>query len=281
MILPSSTPSRDDFTREQEAFTLIELLVVIAIIAVLASLLLPSLSSAKAKAQGTHCMGNLRQMGISWILYADDHEERIPPNNLDSRDPMRTWVVGWLDNRMPVPDNTNTLNLMRSHLWPYHQVLAIWRCPADHSQSRHGGHLFPRVRSIAMNNWLNADEAWDGETQFRVNRRITDLVEPSPSGTWIILDEREDRINNGFFVVDMAGFAPERPAALQLADIPASYHNRAGGLSFGDGHAEIHRWRDPRTTPNVRHAENLPLTSASPRNRDVRWLQERTTGRQR
>ena len=91
--------------------------------------------------------------------------------------------------------------------------------------------------------------------------------------TWVLIDEHPDSINDGFFVIQMIGF-PDASAA-QLPDFPASYHNGAGGLSFADGHAEIRKWIDPRTTPPVKQTTVTTVNQAN--NQDVVWLWERTT----
>ncbi|HNQ88578.1 MAG TPA: type II secretion system protein [Verrucomicrobiota bacterium] len=262
------------------AFTLIELLVVIAIIAILAGMLLPALAKAKTKAQGILCMGNGRQMMTAWRLYVDDYQDKLPSAYQGPGE----WVSGDLDFSSGNPSNWDIeRDLMKSPLWPYCGGTAgIWKCPADKSTVKpasgaYAGRVMPRVRSISMNAWFNgSDAAAFGPAGFLVYKKMSDLIDPGPSMTWAFLDEREDSINDGEFVVGMFGY-PDHPSQWRMVDYPASYHNRAAGFAFADGHSEIKKWQDPRTCPVLKKGQGLSLNVGSANNPDVFWMMERTT----
>jgi len=122
--------------------------------------------------------------------------------------------------------------------------------------------------------WLMPPTYNDKQKKYRTFFKTSEMIDPSPSQLYVLLDEHPDGINAGGF----ANMMVEQPAQARIIDFPASYHNGAAGLSYADGHAEIKKWLDARTKPRARYLDNvLTLNVPSANNHDMIWLAERTS----
>jgi prepilin-type N-terminal cleavage/methylation domain-containing protein len=277
--MTESTPPVRRRRGSRGAFTLIELLVVIAIIAILASLLLPALAKAKTKAKAIACVNNLKQLSIVWAMYSGDNAEALAPNGSgDNPQVQQTWVAGSFESQPA--DSTNLFLLVNpaaSIFAPYMTTAAIYKCPSDNSTEQVGNKRYPRVRSYGMNayvGWRGGAYTSHGELpdhNYRVPLKTTDITEPSPADLFVFQEIHPDSICRPFFGMWMS--------TPQWYHLPANYHSPSSTIAFADAHAEIHRWKDPRTfqppTTLAWHDHHYPAEN----NRDLVWLQEHTSRR--
>jgi prepilin-type N-terminal cleavage/methylation domain-containing protein/prepilin-type processing-associated H-X9-DG protein len=282
-------------------FTLIELLVVIAIIAILAAILMPVLSHAKQKAQGSQCLNNGHQMMVALNIYGTENNDFFPPNPDDGNtDPGYNWVSGEAGIGQPQefdPDcvANPALSLLIGYLGGN---VNLFRCPADTRQGLYDGtnasltgHIVPAARTFSMSQAVGTidacyDELEQGESASGDHCGAPDLP---VNGPWLNGVGGENLRNDPYATYGKFSsvinpgpsmlwvLVDENPAGLNDAafafqmvqpawlDAPGSYHNGACGLAFADGHSEIHRWLG---TPEPESAAN-PV--------DWGWMAQRTS----
>jgi prepilin-type processing-associated H-X9-DG protein/prepilin-type N-terminal cleavage/methylation domain-containing protein len=262
--------------RRAGAFTLIELLVVVAVIAILAGLLLPALSRAKLQAQSLGCLSNLKQLQTGWNMYVQQNDDNLPPNiirknNLEDMNVGGAWVLG------NAQLDTNQGNIEAGVLFPHVGSTAVYRCPADHSTVR--TQPIPRTRSYALQLWLNCDSLVGKSIDEIKNspfnlKKLSRILDPPPSKTWVFIDQHEMSISHGAFVIANPWYAPTSPNgnAWVGGAFPAYRHQNGANLSFADGHIEHYRWRFRRTV-NATPATVVFAINANDR-ADLERLQE-------
>jgi hypothetical protein len=263
---------------------LIELLVVIAIIAILAAMLLPALSKAKAKAWRTHCLSNKHQITIACQMYQNDWQDFLVPNAPLGSQVMGNWV-GWCPGYAENWDSSWANIAVEAYktncLGPYVNNVAVYKCPADNLPSDNG----QRIRSISMNPAMIGNLAgYGGVTEAMTNMiggwalftKVSSLNCIGVANIWVFCDEAMASLNDGYLQCDLK--QPGYP------DIPANYHTGGNCFSFADGHTEFKSWKYITSQPTA-GLRNVPYQThvtakdwgSSGLDMDWIWLRQHTS----
>jgi len=254
------------------AFTLIELLVVIAIIAILASLLLPVLAGAKARAKRIGCINNQKQLALVWFTYSMDNNDWVAANG--EYDPPTTSLQLWVQGAFVTPANDGRSDLLFNPQYAqfarYLQTPKTYVCPTDNQTVKAGGQVFPKLRSYSLNAYFGWVGPWDTRLAagYKIYRKYTDTTELPPAGLFLFQDVNSNSICWPYFGVQMAQD--------DIFNYPGISHEHGGVISYADTHVEYHRWTDPRTI-TAYSSDYHAHQDSSPGNADLYWLRGRTT----
>ena len=266
----------------RRGFTLLELVAVLAMLGLLLVVLSPALARTKPDTYAITCRNNLAQLTKAWTMYAEDNSGSLVYNHDGSMagrsQSTASWVAGWLDFTTS-PDNTNINYLVQhsnQYAWcgffgSYLRSAAPFKCPADRSVVNYGAKVLPRVRSYSMSNFTGTGaRTWTTPSRYNVYNSTQAIL--SPANVFVLLDEKEESINDGYFFTD-----PD--TMYQVIDFPASRHGWGAGFSFADGHTEIHRWRDYRTVPQMGPGGGMKLNVNLAGDVDILWLANHAIGK--
>ncbi len=291
----------------RRAFTLLELLVVISVIAILAALLLPTLSKGKGKAQGVYCLNNGKEMMIAMSLYTDDHQSFFPPNPDDGNTiPGYNWCsgqagIGQAQEFDPDVLKDQRLSLLIAYL---KGNITLFRCPADMRSGKYQGtdpsligKTVPAARTFSMSQAIGTidpgfDETGPGGQPGGIHSGVPDMSVNAP---WLNNEDNHRRNHPWSTYGKASQIGAPGPAMLWVLvdedanglndaafafgmaqpswiDAPGTYHNGGCGFAFADGHSEIHSW----LKRGKKHYHTWNITD--PRDRqDWNWMRERTS----
>ena len=274
---------------KRNAFTLIELLVVIAIIALLLSIILPSLKAAKKMAQGTICLSNFSGLSKSYYMYAEDNDGHLVKSG--------PWDDHWV-NQPGILDSTGAFNrvghsstidqkkagIMDGTLFAYNDTIELYHCPGDRRflVSIPGG--AGPYRSYSLPTGANPIEGTDWDTghtisghTLRAVRKMNEFRSPGDKFTFIEENYTHKAGTNSQTQPPDAGYNNGTWAMWQNGweswrDPLAPWHNDRTNLGFADGHAEKKVWRDPRTVKFSYDRYFNGANFSQPGNEDIEYI---------
>lgn len=227
----------------KKGFTLIELLVVIAIIALLLSILIPSLLRVKEAARCLVCQTNMKGLVTSWYLYLNENRQLIPSSytystNIVESDE-RDWAWAPWDTaagcstvdykNAPLKDHLE--GIRRGSLYPYVESMKPYHCPSDKKN----------YRTYSMPDSLNGQWGYGTDHRWPILLKKNELN--APAQRYIFLEEQDPRgYNINSWALDRRGIESDR-----WMDPFVTWHAGKSCLAFGDGHTEAHKWSDETT----------------------------------
>lgn len=249
--------------RKQKAFTLIELLVVIAIIALLLSIIIPALKSAKRFATAAVCLANEKQLGTGYFLYADDNELYIPDGDTSDQSGVNAGfetydrsAVGesssyrvhcWVGQPMNETGGASNLSLddkirgfEAGSIWPYFEAPKVYHCPGDNRSNI----IDPSVgmlgyRSYSIGKPLSKRYPGNpGEYECEITK-TSEFVSPSDKIIFLEEAEKVKGWNHRTWNMDLVNPNWTDPFAI--------FHNDSSTFVFADGHSDRHKWVEKQT----------------------------------
>jgi prepilin-type N-terminal cleavage/methylation domain-containing protein/prepilin-type processing-associated H-X9-DG protein len=244
-----------------KAFTLIELLVVIAIIAVLMSILMPTLNRAREQGKRANCLNNLKQLYYAWFVYCDDNDDKMVCGDSYEYTAMYSaggqhynetpWV--WRDWTANMPIDQKITAIETGGLYPYTRTVKVYRCPTGVRGETRTYSVVDGMNCVALSG------CGPGAKMLKRRAEITDSVYRI-----IFLDD------GGASYSHLGGWT-NYVNRDQWWDPPPVRHGDGSNFSFADGHVDYHKWSDKRTLEAGRANKAFP--PAQDGNPDIEWAQ--------